>query len=360
MDTKNKPEERLRSKEKTSVIAFIHSILNEAAEFKGWQFIFQVLLFTFVIWAAYNLKILYEFHNSLEYAHIPKYSVYDLKYSLILVTVFLGYKNASQVVFRNFIKNSLDPKKFPTEEDKEKRAKITTVWLSNMIYYTFSSVTCFLLFRDQDFWPKLLGGKGDVSNAFKALPGQIPYGQEFYMVQFACHLHSLIDYVVYKWRDHTFWEMFLHHSLAVFLVFFSYCTNNIAIGILVLFVHDPCDVWLYIIRLLSDSKYKSIAAKGLGYVVFIYVWAYLRLFAFPRCIIKGCFDFISSADAGILYSPYLFMALMLTALLVLHFYWFVFIIRIMFALFRGKSNWNVYDNKKKKEEETATTAASSS
>ena len=71
------------------LVSLLSSILKEIAEFKGWELIFQGLMYAFLIWAIYNLGIIYEFHTSAEWAHIPKYSIYDFKLALIFVAVFL-------------------------------------------------------------------------------------------------------------------------------------------------------------------------------------------------------------------------------------------------------------------------------
>jgi len=80
---------RVEAKDGNSLVSLLSSILKEIAEFKGWELIFQGLMYAFLIWAIYNLQIVYDFHTSAEWAHIPKYSIYDFKFALIMVAVFL-------------------------------------------------------------------------------------------------------------------------------------------------------------------------------------------------------------------------------------------------------------------------------
>lgn len=325
----------------------IQKILKEIVEFRGWELIFQILLFAFCAWGIYNLRILYIFHTSPEFANIPKYSMYDFKMSLLMVIVFLAYKHFCQFAFFNFFKERLSHEKYPTEEERAAKAKMVCLWAGSIIYYSASSLSAFFLFKDMDFFPKSLGGAGESANMFKTLPAAraIPYGIEFYMIQFGNHLHTLIDYVVYKRKDTKFWEMFLHHSLAVFLIFFSFATNNIAVGIMVLFVHDPCDVFFYCNRILSDLKYKVLPLKAICYLVFLYCWCFFRLYAFPICIIATAFEYVPKT--GFIYQPSMFMSLMLSALVLLHLYWFIFIIRAgVVMVFKKGGNYNVYDKKK--------------
>lgn len=285
-----------------------------------------------------------------EWAHIPKYPLSEFKVAILLIGVFLGYKIACKAIFFDWVKERLDPKKFPTEEERNTRAKTGCVWIGNIIYYTLSTVTCFLLFREEDFFPKSLGGKGDVINMFTVAPYRkdVPNGILFYMIQLGNHLHTIIDYCVYKWNTPKFWEMFLHHCMAVFLMVFSYMTNNIPFGILVLFVHDPCDVFLCSSRLIGDMTYQPKVLRTTNYILFIVSWIFFRLYAFPKYIVGAGFDYFLTHDYGMLNSPFLFLFLMMAALVILHAYWFLFIFRILIAMISGKANYNVYDNSKGK------------
>jgi len=361
--TSNKPKKFSSEDGGNSVVTLISSILQEIAEFKGWELIFQGLLYAFLGWAIYNLKILHDFHTSPEWAHIEKYSIYDFKLALVMIAVFLGYKTACKAIFFNMIKSRLDPLKFPTEEDKNTRAKVSCNWVGNVIYYTCSTITAFLLFRDQDFFPKELGGTAEPVMMYEGLPytKKYPYLVVFYMVQFGRHVHTLIDYCVYKWNTPKFWEMFLHHCMAVFLIFFSYLMNGVRVGVLVLFVHDPTDVFLCFGRMLADFKVQSKVLKYANFIMLVITWVFFRLWAFPKCIVGTAITYYFEHDVGRITSPMVFMMFMLMALVILHSYWFVFILRIMVTMLRGKSNYNLYDKSaKKNEDETATPTTTTS
>jgi hypothetical protein len=354
----SKPK-KVEAEEGNSLVSLLLSILKGIAEFKGWELIFQGLMFTFFIWAIYNLQIVYEFQTGVEWAHIPKFSIYDFKLALIFVAVFLGYKTACNRIFFNMIKSRLDPVKFPTEEDRNARAKNSCNWVGNIIYYTCSTIAAFLLFKDQDFFPKELGGKADPVMMYEGFPSikQYPYAVMFYMIQFGRHLHTLVDYCVYKWRDPKFWEMFLHHNMAVFLIFFSFLVGGMRFGIIVMFVHDPSDVFLCLGRLFADFKNHSWVVQYFNVVGLIFTWIFFRLYAFPKCVISSGISYFMVHDVGRLTSPVLFMTLMAAALVVLHFYWFVFIIRIVITILRGKKNYNSYDTTAKNQDDVAIVGA---
>jgi len=359
MKTENKAKTTERASkdeeapEKLTVFSILHVILREIADFKGWELIFQVLMYGFFGWTVYNFKYIYELHTSPEYAHIPKYSITDFKFSLIMVVVFLVYRSVCQKLFYNFIKNRIKLDRYPTEEEKDAKIKICANWIGQIIYYCFSTSMAFYLFKDQEFFPSLLGGPSTNSaDIFKGIPAvqDMPYAVEFYMVQFGSHLHTFIDYCVYKRKSPKFWEMFLHHSLAVFLIFFSYITGGLRAGILVLFTHDPCDIFVYSNRLISEFKTFPKILQYANYLALIVIWIFFRLFAFPKLIVGSSFDYVLRGDLGVLYSPHLSLALMLASLVILHAYWLVFILRVLSNMLKGKTNYNVYDAKIKKKE----------
>jgi len=203
----------------------------------------------------------------------------------------------------------------------------------------------------------MLGGHGSCPDIFKYMPEapDIPYGQIFYMVQFGCHLHTFFDHIIFKFREPKFWEMFLHHGVAVFfLIFFSYMSNEIAVGILVLFVHDPGDIFLDAVRFYNDLKIRNDIGVFILYVSFMGVWCYFRLYCFPIIVgevMKTVFRQGASGQAPFLHPAYNYLIAMLCALVVLHVYWFAFIVRIALNIALKKKEYNTYDNKKMEKKE---------
>jgi len=77
------------AKKKDSLfVTILSEALRAFAEFKGWDLIFQVLMYGFVIWAVYNLKIVYDFHTSPVYAGFEKYSILEFKISFVVAFIF--------------------------------------------------------------------------------------------------------------------------------------------------------------------------------------------------------------------------------------------------------------------------------
>jgi hypothetical protein len=78
------------------------------------------------------------------------------------------------------------------------------------------------------------------------------------------------------------------------------------------------------------------------------VWIFTRLYAFPLCIVNECMQLVERSDGffGLFYG---YLTAMLAALVALHMYWFLFIIRIAVNIVLKNKEYNTYDNKNKKE-----------
>jgi len=296
------------------------------------------------------LYVVYLFHHDPVFADIPKFSIYDFKLGVIPTFLAFLYKHLCIKIFYNWTKKRLDPVKFTTEEEKSQRAEIGSIWVSNIIYYSFSSILAFVLFKDSFFFPTMLGGSAQCSDIYKFAPyvPHVPNAVLFYQIQFGWHFHTLIDHIVYKWRDPKFWEMFLHHSVAVFLIFFSYLSNQVPVGILVLLTHDPSDIGLCWSRYHNDIKGKRKSLLIMIYLLFVFSWMYLRLFVFPKCVVGQALVTLWNYQEDLMFPVYVYMIIMMSVLVVLHIYWFTYIIRILIiGVSSTKKEYNSYDKSKK-------------
>ena len=78
--------------------------------------------------------------------------------------------------------------------------------------------------------------------------------------------------------------------------------NMILVGAVVLFLHDPCDVFLILIRAYTDYKHRNVIINSLlGKLIITHMlclglwailsWIFLRNFVFPTCVINACINF---------------------------------------------------------------------
>jgi TLC domain len=331
-------------------------IIKQISDFSIWNNLFKALVIIFVLWGGYLASTVIEFRTNPEYSKIRMTRLSEFKLVIPFTLMFFGLKYLFDILFTNFFLNNLSFEKFPTQEERIERAKKSTKWLLSICYYSFSTIACYLICYDQFFFPPMLGGKGNSRDLFKYSPDtppEMPYTITFYMLQFSCHLYSLTEHVIYKLQDPKFWEMFMHHLVAVFLILFSYLSGEVGAGLLVLFTHDSGDVFLDFSRLLNDfKKEKTGIFVHISWVLFMLDWIFFRLFAFPKYVVTEALWDMFYGKGLIIDTPILplygYLIAMLCALVFLHFYWFAFILKIAINIVRGKKEFNTYDNKKAK------------
>lgn len=101
----------------------------------------------------------------------------------------------------------------------------------------------YYVLRDEPWLPRVLGGSGDVPNAFLTM-NDAPSDKLklYYMIQTGYHLQSLLYMVFLAPIRNDFIEMLLHHLVTLILIAGSYMANYTAVGALIAFTHDIGDV----------------------------------------------------------------------------------------------------------------------
>ena len=132
--------------------------------------------------------------------------------------------------------------------------------------------------------PSFLGGHGSIFNL-----GDHIYLEEatlgmqiFYIIQMGKHLARFIIHVFIR-QDGNYYQYLLHHTIATFLIFFSYTMNMWVIGIFVLWVHDCSDIFLAVCRGYRDCKVVFRPLLFTLYGLEAIIWIGLRIFAFSYC-----------------------------------------------------------------------------
>jgi len=183
----------------------------------------------------------------------------------------------------------------------------------------------YTILSGEEWFPTILGWTGQIRNVWSDFPrARVPIDLKiYYHVELAYHLQSLMFHL-YMPRRNDFLEMALHHSTASFLVLFSYFSNFVRIGAIVLFVHDVGDVVGYSVKATVDTDYRRATISI--YVVLLITWFFTRLFVFPFYILHTIlFDgtqMLPAADR----STYHYLEGMLYILQCLHIYWYALFI----------------------------------
>ncbi len=138
----------------------------------------------------------------------------------------------------------------------------------------------------------MMGGEGECKLIYREFPdwpsqAVAPKIEIFYMVQLGIHFFSMIEIVTIRRKtDRKYYEFLLHHFMATTLILFSLLTNNVAVGTIILFLHNFSDVTAAFVRALVETKFNSILVDAIFWVLAVINWSYMRTIVFPFCVIR--------------------------------------------------------------------------
>ena len=109
-----------------------------------------------------------------------------------------------------------------------------------------------------------------------------------YLIECGFNLHSIYATLFLDTIKKDLHVMLVHHLITVLLLFVSYSTRYFKIGLLVLFFHDICDIWLEVTRFNHHIKFRNGKSHlindliaNVGFVLFALSWLVFRLYFFP-------------------------------------------------------------------------------
>ncbi|XP_065195104.1 ceramide synthase 6-like [Sycon ciliatum] len=162
----------------------------------------------------------------------------------------------------------------------------------------------------------------------------------YYMLELAYYTSLTVSHFTDTKRK-DFWEMLIHHIATLALITFSFICKHIAIGSLIMFVHDIADPWLELAKALGYTRVKARSDGGrtwaqiaveVCFVIFAISFWITRLYVYPRFLIYSVW--VESEQAmGPWPFKYAFLALLIT-LFFLHIFWSYMIIQVVTRAFR--------------------------
>lgn len=110
------------------------------------------------------------------------------------------------------------------------------------------------------------------------------------MMQLGVHIFSLFEMVVIKRKTELkFYEIVLHHSVAVSLILFSCMSNQITSGAMVLIVHDASDILMAFTRFYVETAGASKLFSNISAALMTIVWIWMRIITFPFCLLANVY-----------------------------------------------------------------------
>lgn len=170
-------------------------------------------------------------------------------------------------------------------------------------------------------------------------PPMAPAEHLYYSQAFAFYISATAFLVLYDGRRSDFVELFLHHVVTVGLVGMSYLYGYVRAGMLILALHDFGDIFLYFAKYIHYLGYSGIDSAI--FAVFALAFYVTRLVMYSRIVYAITFETLSAVivvpslnNWAMYFDTYLwhyaFFVLFMTTLLMLHCFWFVLILRMIY------------------------------
>uniref|UniRef100_A0A914UXQ2 TLC domain-containing protein n=1 Tax=Plectus sambesii TaxID=2011161 RepID=A0A914UXQ2_9BILA len=163
---------------------------------------------------------------------------------------------------------------------------------------------------------------------FQTVPWEIRW---YYMIQSAFYWSLMIS-ALFDVKRKDFWMMLVHHMATLALLSFSWVSNFVRIGALILLLHDTVDIFLELGKLFRYAE-KRMMCNCVA-VFFAVAWLLTRLYLFPVRLVYSTLFRAPHLVAQLPLSYYLFNGLLLL-LQVLHIVWSFMIVQSLWIGWQG-------------------------
>lgn len=192
----------------------------------------------------------------------------------------------------------------------------------NFLYFSFATSFGYFALKDQNWFPKELGGNGKLINIIQDFPyfRHPNFLEEYLLITMGFHVGSLITHFQNK-KQNDFNEMMLHHIVTIYLYGGAYLLNVWEVGGTIALLHDIADITTNLVKLLSDTNYHNWTV--IFFVIHMFIWFYTRCCLLPYYIYMIWDYEIPMQQFSFLRNFFCFLLLIMA---ILHIYWFIMFI----------------------------------
>ncbi|XP_054631173.1 ceramide synthase 2 isoform X2 [Dunckerocampus dactyliophorus] len=147
----------------------------------------------------------------------------------------------------------------------------------------------------------------------------------YYFLEMGFYLSLLLS-LTFDVKRKDFKEQVIHHIATLTLLAFSWISNYIRVGTIVMALHDSADILLEGAKVLNYAKWHQTA--NAMFVVFTLLFTLTRLVLFPFWVIHCTWVYPLERFAP--FFGYYFFNVMLIVLLMLHLYWAILIFKMLY------------------------------
>ncbi|XP_059917215.1 ceramide synthase 2 isoform X1 [Gadus macrocephalus] len=173
----------------------------------------------------------------------------------------------------------------------------------------------------------------NLRDVWEGFPKQsmLPSQYWYYLMEMGFYLSLLLS-LTFDVKRKDFKEQVVHHIATLTLLAFSWASNYIRIGTLVMATHDSADILLEGAKILNYAKWKRSADTM--FVVFTLIFALTRMVILPFWLIH-C-TWVYPVERFEPFFGYYFFNAMLVVLQILHFYWGLLISKMLYKCLFSK------------------------
>ncbi len=180
-------------------------------------------------------------------------------------------------------------------EERAYKTQVVQKLSFDTIFYTFVTILAYMLFREDYWFPGMVGGCGSCLQIYKEYPNWPSTSTKnlemYFMIQLGIHFFSLFEMIVIKRKiERKFYEYMLHHTVAASLILFSTTSNQIAAGAMILIVHDASDILIAFTRAFIETKFDNKRMSTIVYMMATLIWIWMRIIVYPFCLLANVYD----------------------------------------------------------------------
>ena len=220
-------------------------------------------------------------------------TVYEIFYCTIIMTIgILIPKLILEKIIYSFTEPILLEKYFTPnfihEKEKAKR-KISIYFVKFLHYFALSLYSYFYIYIKMDFFPKELGGYGDLNKMYsKGIKSfhffDRPYGFDLHYLFNLSYTYADLICVLFIYDGQTdFLAMIFHHFCTISCILFSYYNHFSSLGSLILFLHNVSDIVVYFCRSTIYIKIPEIIKKIEGPIL-LFCFIYFRQYVLGKIL----------------------------------------------------------------------------
>jgi len=203
-------------------------------------------------------------------------------------------------------------------------------------YGTIAAVSGYAL-HDKTFWRNT---RDMWTNCYE-LPCMAPTPPEMrlaYAFDMAYYSYAIPYALLYETKRKDMAATIVHHFITVALIGYSYAMGFTRVGVVIMFIHDICDVPLEIAKMAQYADAELVT--NVVFAGFSVLWIYMRNYVYPFIVVRSVLweahDLLVTQRGLPPWPHYQLFATMLIALGLLQVYWTVIILRILNKAIFGK------------------------